>query len=468
MSINTTYSVYGSNPSGVESAFHYQAAESQINYYEATFQGDLELTMNITLADTTALELGLEALSAAALLAAEVPLNLSIAPLLLTVSATSLYLIAQLLEQGNTQTFSPSMTVQLTFTGLLPLTQASPTQSSAVMMTNGDAIILTTASPPYPIISSTNYSGLMNQLNGDSDTSTLNISPYFIPFILKTPPIDVPAYVPPSTSAMSYNNLYAPTKTVTTYANIYASDYNAAATAFQTPSGTVTGNQSLPIKTVGGVITYTTPNKWCYFQVSNPTGNMIFNITLVGGGGASKGSSDNDECGVGGGGGGEVTTINVKLPTGSYYIYVGGGAIDDHEITDPITGNNSYYGGNTYFAYLDGSTYTSLFTAKGGYSKEGSGTGGGYGYDSDGNLESDANKGFSYGGDGGADASSGRDGGNGGDSPYPHIQIESVSMGQTVNLYCAGGGGGGSAAYNGQSDSSKYGHGGAGAGGSGE
>jgi hypothetical protein len=364
------------------------------------------------------------------------------------------------------------MVIQLTFVGIIPLT-AAPASSgggpTAVMMANGTPIILSTDSSQItsPIISSALSNSLITKLAAVG--ASANLYPELIPFVLKTPPNPIyPATAQVPSTQMSFTNLNKPTPPPT-YTMIYGSDYNINATAFSTlETDDVTGAISLPVQTIGGVISYTTDGIWCYLQVSNPTGTMVFNITMVGGGGASKGSSTDDECGVGGGGGGECITFNAIIPTGSYYIRVGGGAIDDQEITDPITGAKSYNGGNTYFAYInDNNAYTPLFTAKGGYSKTGSGTGGGYGYNSDGNLETEANTGFSYGGDGGASASSGRGGQPGGKSNLDQLEIISPSIEQTVIIYCGGGGGGGGACYNGQSSSCDFGTGGAGAGGDG-
>jgi hypothetical protein len=468
---STSFKVNGSNPSGEECAFIYtQASEVVRNYYQATFQGKLKLTTDITLEDTQLLQEGLIAASVAALaLIPEFPLE---AIELTAISSTCLYIAADLLTDNNQPSFNPWMKIQLTFLGIIPLTAAPASSgggSTAVMMSNGTPIILSTDSSQItsPIISSTLYTSLTNQLTKLGVSA--NLYPELIPFILKTPP--APEYTATSqepTTAMTYTTLNKPSPPPI-YATIYGSDYDTNATAFSTlPTNDVSGDISLPVKTIGGVISYTTTGKWCYFQVSNPTGKMVFNITMAGGGGASKGSSTDDECGVGGGGGGECVSFNSTIPTGSYYIRVGDGATDDEEITDPITGNKSYNGGNTYFAYINGNNaYTPLFTAKGGYSKESSKTGGGYGYDSDGNLETEANKGFSYGGDGGASADSGRVGSHGGESNLANLVIKSSSMEQTVNIYAGGGGGGGGACYNGQSSSCDYGTRGAGAGGDG-
>ena len=187
MSANS-FIVNGSNPSGEECAFIYtQASEVLRNYYQATFQGNLALTTDITFEDTQLLQEGLIAASFAALaLIPEFPLE-SIE--LTAISGACLHIAGELHLVKNKPSFYPSMVIQLTFLGIIPLTAAPASSgggSTAVMMSNGTPIILSTDSSQItsPIISSTLYNSLTTLLAAAG--ASANLYPELIPFILKT------------------------------------------------------------------------------------------------------------------------------------------------------------------------------------------------------------------------------------------------------------------------------------------
>ena len=185
---STSFNVNGSNPSGEECAFIYTQASAVVrSYYQATFQGNLALTTDITFEDTQLLQEGLLAASAAALaLIPEFPLE---AIELTAISSACLYISGELLLDNNKPSFNPSMTIQLTFLGIIPLTAAPASSgggSTAVMMSNGTPIILSTDSSQItsPIISSTLYNSLITLLAATG--ASANLYPELIPFILIT------------------------------------------------------------------------------------------------------------------------------------------------------------------------------------------------------------------------------------------------------------------------------------------
>lgn len=446
--------IVSNSPAGESPAFQYvNNANSNPVYYNATFEGNLKLKSTLTLQDIAILQAACKAVDA-------------LLPGISCISDQINIVLKNIIDIQTTTLLDLTMTIRMTQSGIIPISGNS--KNHEVTLSNNTQTILNTSPPAAQIVTSVNY------INSFHNAGIVKISPYIIPFILKTPPEPIFAdnfseNVDTSSSTPMKN--LKPKKTPV-YTNIYASNNNENGTAFSMNGDEINdipNSSTNPTNTTSGVVTFTQNGEWAYFQVSNPSGTMVFNITMVGGGGASWPSSNDPQCGTGGGGGGECLNFSTIIPTGSYYIYVGSGAKYHDHIVDPITGSSSYHGGNTYFAYINGNnTKTPIFTAKGGYSKGSNSTGGGYGYSSSGNLETSAYKGYSYGGKGGVTGGSGSPGGSGGVSNFSELQIKSQSTELNVNIYAGGGGGGGSYSVNGQTNNnSKYGSGGAGSGGNG-